>query len=122
MKKLDEMAPNQSPDEQTPSSGKRENPIFRYVDRPECVETFADAINSMYFDGQSLRIEFGISRVDELKPDTAMTGRRYPACRLVLPPSAAIELVNRMQQVAVGLAKAGVAKQTAQPAAPTKSS
>ena len=122
MKKLDETTPNQSSDEPTSSSRKREHPIFRYVDRPECVETFADAINSLYFDGQTLRIEFGVSRVDEFKPDTALTGRRYPACRLVLPPIAAIDLVNRMQQVAIALAKAGVARQTPQPAAPTKSS
>ena len=33
----------------------------RYVDRPECAETFADSINNVYFDGQSLRIEFGIT-------------------------------------------------------------
>ena len=122
MKKPDEKTPTQSSDDVSPNSTKRDNPIFRYVDRPEIVETFADAINSLYFDGQSLRIEFGVSRVDEFKPDTALSGRRYPACRLVLPPTAAIDLVNRMQQVAVGLAKAGVAKQTTQPAAPTKSS
>src|SRR5262249_11795378 len=27
----------------------------RYIDRPECAETFADAVNQVYFDGQSLR-------------------------------------------------------------------
>ena len=33
-----------------------------YADRPELVETFADPINALLFDGQSLQIEFGVSR------------------------------------------------------------
>ena len=69
---------------------------FRYVDRPELVETFADSITGMFFDGQSLRIELAVSRVDEIKANTPITGRRYPACRLVLPPVAAMELINRI--------------------------
>lgn len=90
-------------------------PTFRYIDRPELVETFADSINSLLFDGQSLRIEFGVSRVDEMKPNVPPTGRRYPACRLVLTPMAAIELINRMQQVGSALTQAGLVKQV-QPA------
>jgi hypothetical protein len=83
------------------------SPKLQYVDRPECLETFADSVNSMVFDGQTLRIKFGISRVNEVRPNTPVTGRRYPACRLVLPPAAAIELINRMQQVASALTRAG---------------
>src|SRR5436190_13216316 len=64
---------------------------FRYVDRPELPETFADSVTGLFFDGQSLRIEFAVSRVDEIKPNTPISGRRYPACRLVLPPGAAVE-------------------------------
>lgn len=91
---------------------------FRYVDRPELTETFADTINVLVFDGQTLRIDFGVSRVDEMKSNTPtpITGRRYPACRLVLTPSAAIDLINRMQQVASTLTQAGVIKPD-QPAA-----
>jgi hypothetical protein len=40
-----------------------------------------------------------------------MTGRRYPAARLVLPPGAAVELINRMQQIASALTQAGVLRQ-----------
>jgi hypothetical protein len=85
-------------------------PELRYIDRPECAETFADSVNSVAFDGQTLRIEFGVTRLDEIKPDTPVTGRRQPACRLVLPPAAAIDLINRMQQAAAALTQAGVAK------------
>jgi hypothetical protein len=94
-------------------------PTFRYVDRPELVETFADSIHSLVFDGQSLRIEFGVTRLDEVKQNVAATGRRYPACRLVLTPAAAIELINRMQQVGSALAKAGVVKQIPPATMPT---
>src|SRR5215510_3057305 len=89
---------------------------FRYVDRPECEETFADAISALSFDGQTLRIEFAVSRLDETKPNSPMTGRRYPACRLVLPPAAAVDLMQKMQQVANALVQAGYLK-PAQPAA-----
>src|SRR6185369_17756359 len=83
---------------------------IRYVDRPDMAETFADCITGMLFDGQSLRIEFGVTRLDDVRPNTPLAGRRYPACRLVLPPAAAIELINRMQQIAAALAQAGLVK------------
>ena len=100
----------------TPVTGKppdAHTATIRYVDRPECTETFADAINGVYFDGQSLRIEFGITRLDEMKPNTPVTGRRYPAQRVVLTPIAAVELINRMQQVGAALQQAGVLKPVA---------
>ena len=97
---------------------------LRYVDRPDCMETFADSISALAFDGQSLRIEFGVTRLDDVKPDAPLTGRRYPACRLVLTPAAAIELINRMQQTAAALTQAGLVKpaQPPQPTVPTRTS
>ena len=77
---------------------------------PTSAETFADSVSGLIFDGQSLRIEFAVTRLDEVKPNMPITGRRYPACRLVLPPAAAAELINRMQQIGAALAQAGVAK------------
>jgi hypothetical protein len=85
---------------------------IRYIDMLDCTETFADSINNVYFDGQSLRIEFGITRLDDLKQNAPVTGRRYPAQRMVLTPVAAVELINRMQQVGVALTNAGVLKPT----------
>lgn len=89
---------------------ERSTASIRYIDRPDCEETFADSITGMFFDGQTLRIEFGVTRVDDAKPNVALTGRRYPACRLVLSPAAAIDLVNKMQQIATALAQSGLAK------------
>ncbi len=90
---------------------QRQQVTLRYIDRPECVETFADSIPHLSFDGQSLRIEFAVTRMDEVKPNVPLTGRRYPACRLVLPPGAAVELINRMQQIGAALTQAGVLRQ-----------
>ena len=94
---------------------------IRYIDLPECNETFADTVVGVFFDGQTMRIEFGTTRMDEMKQGVPMTARRYPACRLVLPVNAAIDLINKMQQTAAALQQAGLVKQTQKPeAAPAK--
>ncbi len=94
-------------------AGGQMQPQFRYIDRPDCQETFADTVNGLYFDGQSLRIEFAVSRIDDMKAGQPVTGRRYPAARLVLPPAAAIDLINKMQQIANALTQAGIVRQSA---------
>ena len=94
------------------SPRERQAATIRYLDRPDVTETFADSITGLVFDGQTLRIEFSVTRVDEVKPDSPITGRRYPASRIVLSPGAAIELINRMQQIGAALTQAGVAKTT----------
>jgi hypothetical protein len=99
------------------NAGKPQTASIRYVDQPECRETFADSINSVFFDGQTMRIEFGITRMDEMKQGQPVSGRRYPACRLVLPVSAAIDLINKMQQTANALQQAGLVKPAAAAAA-----
>lgn len=45
-----------------------------------------------------------------------MNGRRLPACRLVLTPRAAVELMNQTQQLMARMVQAGVLK----PASPPK--
>ena len=99
------------------SAGQRQAATIRYLDRPEIAETFADSVSGVVFDGQTLRLEFAVTRLDEVKPNTPITGRRYPTCRIVLPPSAAIDLINRMQQIAAALTQAGVVKQAQRPVA-----
>lgn len=96
-----------------PAPQQRQPATIRYIDRPDVTETFADAISGLLFDGQTLRIEFGVTRLDEVKPNAPITGRRYPVCRLALPPNAAIDLINRMQQVGAALGQAGAARAAA---------
>ena len=91
-------------------------PQYQYVDRPEVSETFADFVQRIQFDGQTLRLEFCVSRLDDHKPGTPVTGKRFPTCRLVLSAAAAVDLMNKMQQITAGLVKAGVLKADAPPA------
>ena len=100
-----------------PAAAERPQAQIRYLDRADMGETFADSITGLIFDGQTLRIEFGVTRFDEVRPNTQVTGRRYPACRLVLPPAAAVELINRMQQIAAALTQAGVVRANPRPGA-----
>ena len=102
------------------NAGKQQTASIRYVDQPECGETFTDSINNVFFDGQTMRIEFGITRMDDMKKDQPLTGRRYPACRLVLAPAAAIDLINKMQQTAAALQQAGIVKQAEKGETPAK--
>ena len=87
----------ESPAARENSSGAPERPSanIRYLDRADMVETFADSITGLMFDGQTSRIEFGVTRFDDVKPNTPITGRRYPACRLVLPSAAALRSATK---------------------------
>src|SRR3954471_19216100 len=83
---------------------------YQYVDRPEVAEIFADFVQRIQFDGQTLRFEFCVSRLDDQGTAGTPSGSRYPACRLVLSATAAVDLMNKMQQITSSLVKAGVLK------------
>ena len=83
---------------------------YEHIDRPDLSEVFADHVNRIQFDGQTLRFEFCVSRIEEQPPPARPRGKRYPACRLVLSAGAAVDLMNKMQQITAGLIKAGVLK------------
>jgi hypothetical protein len=89
-----------------------QRPKFRYQDKPDLGETFADAIGNWSFDGSTLRVEFLVSRLDSTKPGEAPSGRAVPACRLVLTTAAAVELIRTCGQVTAVLTQAGVLRQT----------
>jgi len=81
------------------------------IDLPDLPETFADSIETVHFDGQSLRLTFSVTRFGPTPPVTPpVTARRYPACRLVLTSTAGIELINQMQRLKAGLIQAGLIK------------
>src|SRR5947207_9323850 len=90
---------------------KKAPPVtFQYIDRPEVTEVFADFVHRIQFDGQTLRFEFCVSRLEDQQPPAVPHGKRYPACRLVLSAAAAVDLMNKMQQITACLIKAGVLK------------
>jgi hypothetical protein len=97
-----------------PQSTPERPPIkLEYVDLPELGETFADSIPAVHFDGQTLRITFGVTRYErpqQAQPTQPGTAFRYPACRLVLTSAAGVDLMNQMQKLKAGLIQAGVLK------------
>jgi len=56
------------------SSPERSSATIRYIDRADMNETFADSITGLIFDCQMLRIELGVTRFDEMKPNAPITG------------------------------------------------
>jgi hypothetical protein len=96
-----------------------QRPQFRYQDRPELDETFADSIGGWSFDGSTLRIEFLVSRLDAIKSGEAATGRAVPVCRLVLTAAGAVELIKSCGHITTALTQAGVLRQAEANQAPS---
>lgn len=77
----------------------------------EIKETFADTLGSVFFDGQALRLEFTVGRMNELKaPATMPTGERHVVARLALTLPCTIDLINQMRSLAGQLSQAGLLK------------
>ena len=96
---------------------KRERIQTRFIDNPAIVETFADSIHAFSFDGQTMRIEFCTTRLDEPKPQTPRTATQHPICRLVLTPTATLDLFNKLQKLVNALEQSGVLKRDPPPPA-----
>jgi hypothetical protein len=96
---------------------------LRYEDRPELLETFADNVQRMSFDGRTLRIEFCVARLED--PVAAQTspgkappgkgskpakrkGRSLPVCRLVLDLDGAVDLFNKINTLQAAMERQGV--------------
>jgi hypothetical protein len=89
---------------------ERQLATIRYLDRADLEEIFVDSIISLIFDGETLRIEFVVTRLRKEKADSSISAHQFPVCRLVLPLTAAIDFVNRMQQIAPALTQPDVVK------------
>jgi hypothetical protein len=85
-------------------------PNLRYEDRSDLLETFADSIGPCSFDGQSVRLEFTVTRFDPGNPGQAQSGRRIPVARLALTLKGAVELLNQCHQLTLAFEKAGLLK------------
>ena len=81
---------------------------LQYVDIPDVSETFADSFRNLSFDGQSARLEFCVTRMDQPKPPDPPQAKMYPVCRLVLTPAAFLNLFNQLQNIMNLLQKKGV--------------
>jgi hypothetical protein len=94
-------------------------PAARFVDLPELPETFADSIHTMVWDGQTLRVEFCVTRFPDQAASSTKEAQRYPACRLVMTSAVAVDLFNRLQQTMTALAQAGVVQKNPSASVPT---
>src|SRR5690349_19850850 len=83
----------------TPSSARQPQVQVKHVDLPDLKETFVDSISGLFFDGQSLRIKLAVTRFEQSSEASEASALRFPACRLVLTPGAAIELANQLHRV-----------------------
>jgi hypothetical protein len=83
-------------------------PDFRYEDRSDLLETFADNVQRMTFDGRTLRIEFCVNRAGEVVGGQQQTGRTMPVCRMVLDLDGAIDLFNKINNLQSVLERQGV--------------
>jgi hypothetical protein len=99
---------------------KRLRPKLAYQDRADLFETFADSVGPWSFDGNTLRMEFLVTRLDPPKADEPQSGRQYPVCRLALTAKGAVELLNQCRQLTAALEKAGIIKKSTSEGAPIK--
>lgn len=81
-----------------------------YVDAPEVSETFIDAVEMMFFDGNNLNVTLTVTRWDEPTPDKPPSGSRRTASRLVMAVPAAVELYNRLARVVATMQQQGLVK------------
>ena len=85
---------------------------LRYEDRPNLLETFADNVQRMTFDGRTLRIEFCVERPDEQTAAQQKTARSIPVVRLVLDLDGAVDLFNKINSLQSALERQGVIRKT----------
>jgi hypothetical protein len=88
-------------------------PVLTYDDRPDLLETFADNVQRMTFDGRTLRIEFCVARRDDPVADRPRSGRAVPVVRLILDLDGAVDLFNKINSLQAALENAGVIRKNA---------
>jgi hypothetical protein len=76
----------------------------------QIAEIFSDCLGFAMFDGNTLRLDFAVSRMNEPRPPSPPTGERHTVARLVLSAPCALDLINQMQMMASQLAQTGLIK------------
>ena len=84
-------------------------PQLQYVDRPDLLETFVDAVRTVTFDGATVRAELCVTRLEEGAAQSAVA-TQYPSARLVLRPDAAVDLFMRLQRLIALMEQRGIVK------------
>ncbi len=87
-----------------------------YVDRPEILETYVDSLWRVYFDGQTIRMDFAVHRLDDPQPQVPPTGKAFTAARIVMPVAAMVNMLNKLQDVVAQLQAQGTLRHVHAPA------
>jgi hypothetical protein len=81
---------------------------LEYVNRPDVPETFADSLENVIVDGQTLRMEFLVHRLDEPKPGKRMSGKKLTALRVVMPAKSLVDVYNKLNNIVAMMEQQGV--------------
>ena len=95
---------------------KVNGPKLRFSDRPEVHETFADSVRSISYDGQTLRLAFCVTRMDDEQSGPQVSGQQIPVARLVLSPRCIKELMDNLKGLRQNLQRAAVTASAGGPA------
>jgi hypothetical protein len=91
-----------------------ENQI-QYIDCLDVTETFVNSLGKCFFTEGVANIELCVTRLDKPEPSKPPTGKKYPACRLVLTPQAVIELFRGLNGIMGAMKNEGIIKQIPKP-------
>lgn len=78
-----------------------------YIDRPDVSETFVDTLESVMYDGTSLRMEFAVHRFTPPNRNGRASKRKVTAVRLVMPLAGAIGLTSQLSALMEALEQQG---------------
>ncbi len=90
----------------------------QYLSRNELTETFSDHVEKFLFDGNTLRVEFSVQRLNVPAAKDRPAGVRVPVARMVLTPKAAVDLYNKLNSMIEVLQKKGVLQKSGPTAKP----
>ena len=91
-----------------------ENQI-QYEERLDVTETFANSMDKCIFSEGVANIELCVTRLDKPEPPNPPTGKKYPACRLVLTPQAVIQLFQGLTGIMRAMENEGIIKKNTKP-------
>lgn len=77
-----------------PAGGDPEE--VKYIERPDVRETFVDSLESVMYDGSSLRMEFVVHRFGPPQSNRSANKTKMTAVRLVIPLRGAIGLTSQL--------------------------
>ncbi|NLA76057.1 MAG: hypothetical protein GX846_11415 [Deltaproteobacteria bacterium] len=83
---------------------------IEYTDRIDVSEIFINSMGKCFFTEGVAAIELCVTRLDKPDPSKPPTGKKYPACRLVLTPSAVIELFQSLNGIMRAMEREGIIK------------